>query len=355
MAEKYQSKHAAPSHGGKHSAKQPERVAQTSKPAKASQPEATEKKGRKIYLTILLLVLGFCVLGAAVYALVHFVILAPPAAEPTETPALPTSPTLAQIPTEAPTEAPTEPAYLAKAEETLQSMTLREKLCQLFIVTPEVLTGVDGVTIAGDTTKEAIEKYPVGGIIYFSDNLESVKQTEEMIAKSQEYAKTPMFIAVDEEGGNVARVAEKLGTRSFDPMYSYKEKGADTARDNAGIIASQLNTIGFNLNFAPVADVWTNPDNTVIGERAYSDDYEQAAELVAAAVEGYDDTGVLCTLKHFPGHGSTAEDSHEELATVSATVDDLKKGELLPFKSGIEAGADMVMVGHLIVADLDEE
>ena len=355
MAEKYQSKHTAPSHGTKHAAKSPERAAQEVTPAEASLPqESVQKKGGKVYLTILLLILGFCLLGAAVYALVHFVILAPPAEAPTELPTLPTTPSLAALPTDPPTEAPTEPAYLAMAEEKLASMTRREKLCQLFIVTPEVLTGVDGVTIAGDTTKESIEEYPVGGIIYFSDNLETVKQTEEMIAKSQEYAKTPMFIAVDEEGGDVARVADKLGTREFEPMYTYKDKGADTARDNAVIIADQLSTIGFNLNFAPVADVWTNPDNTVIGDRAYSDDYAQAAELVAAAVEGYGSTDVLCTLKHFPGHGDTAEDSHEQLAVVTATVDKLKEGELLPFKSGIEAGADMVMVGHLIVSDLDD-
>lgn len=360
MAEKYQSRHGAVKHGASpakgakasHAAKAP---AQTKAAAPSPEPnEPKESKGGKVYLTILLLILGFCLLGAAVYALVHFVILAPPAEDPTELPALPTTPSLAQLPTDAPTEAPTEPAYLTMAEDAVQSMTLREKLCQLFIVTPEVLTGVDGVTIAGDTTKEALEKYPVGGVIYFSDNLESVNQTEEMIAKSQEYAKTPMFIAVDEEGGDVARVAEKLGTRSFDPMYTYKDKGADTARDNAAIIASQLNTIGFNLNFAPVADVWTNSDNTVIGERAYSDKYDKAAELVGAAVEGYADTGVLCTLKHFPGHGNTAEDSHEGLATVSATVQELKDGELLPFKSGIDAGADMVMVGHLVVTDLDD-
>jgi len=355
MAEKYQSKHAAPSHGTRHAAKDPERAAQAVRTAEAKQPqEPSQKKGGRIYLTILLLILGFCILGAAVYALVHFVILAPPADSPTELPTLPTTPTLAEIPTEAPTEEPTEPPYLTMAEEKLSSMTRREKLCQLFIVTPEVLTGVDGVTIAGDTTKESIEEYPVGGIIYSGDNLETVKQTEEMIAKSQEYAKTPMFISVDEEGGEVARVAKKLGTAEFDPMYTYRDKGADTAQDNAVVIANQLSTIGFNLNLAPVADVWTNPDNTVIGERAYSDDYAQAAELVAGAVKGYRSTDVLCTLKHFPGHGGTAEDSHEELALVTATVDKLKEGELLPFKSGIEAGADMVMVGHLVVTDLDD-
>ena len=324
MAERYQSKHAA---------------------------KSTAAQKGKLALLIISLVLLFCVLGGGVYALVHYVILAPPTA-PTEAPT--EAATIAE-PTEAPTQAPTEPDYAAMAEKKLATMTDREKICQLFIASPEQLTGVDVVTMAGDATKEAIENYPVGGLIYNSANFEDVDQTKEMIANSQSYASIPMFIAVDEEGGDVSRVADKLGTTPLENMYKYKDLGIATARKNAKTIGSDISSLGFNLDFAPVADVLTNPDNTVIGERAYSDDYNAAAELVGAAVGGFGDGGVMCTLKHFPGHGGTDEDSHDGLAYVSATEDELKAGELLPFKSGIEAGADMVMVGHLVVSSVDSE
>ena len=152
----------------------------------------------------------------------------------------------------------------------------------------------------------------------------------------------------------MARCAEKLGTTKFDPMYSYKEQGAQTAHDNAKTIGSDIAQFGFNLDFAPVTDVWTNPENTVIGERAYSDNFDEVSALIPNAVSGFHDGGVLCSLKHFPGHGDTVEDSHSGLAHVNKTAEELENGELLPFKAGIGAGADMVMVGHLVVESIDD-
>ena len=253
------------------------------------------------------------------------------------------------------TEAPTEPGSAEKARQYIAGMTTREKICQLFIATPEAITGADSVSMAGDQTKAAIEQYPVGGVIYFSDNLIDAEQVKTMIANTQSYSKTPLFVGVDEEGGTVARCAEKLGTTVFSDMYTYREQGAQTARDNARAIASDIRGFGFNLDFAPVADVWTNPENTVIAERSYSDDYNEAASLVSSAVAGFHEGGVLCSLKHFPGHGDTLEDSHNGLASVGKTADELKSGELLPFKAGIDAGADMVMIGHLTVPALDDK
>lgn len=253
------------------------------------------------------------------------------------------------------TEAPTEPGSAEKAKQYIAGMTTREKICQLFIATPEAITGADSAIMAGDQTKAAIEQYPVGGVIYFSDNLIDAEQVKTMITNTQSYSKTPLFVGVDEEGGTVARCAEKLGTTAFSDMYTYREQGAQAARENARTIASDIRGFGFNLDFAPVADVWTNPENTVIAERAYSDDYNEAASLVSSAVAGFHDSGVMCSLKHFPGHGDTLEDSHSGLASVSKTADELKSGELLPFKAGIEAGADMVMIGHLTVPALDDK
>lgn len=138
-------------------------------------------------------------------------------------------------------------------------------------------------------------------------------------------------------------------------MLDYKNDGTETAFDNAKTIAADLVSCGFNTDLAPVADVWSNPDNTVIGDRAYSDDFAQAAELIAAAVEGFHAGGAACTLKHFPGHGNTSADSHYGAVYVERTLSELRENELLPFQAGVDAGADAVMLGHLIVTDIDSE
>ena len=373
MAQHYQSKHAvpegarraAPENAGHYAHESVRRPSGDTAPHTAPEgsshgapdgPTPGGPRKSRVPFIILTLLLVFCIAGAGVYALVHFVIFAPPATSSTEPgPTSPPDPSLSPLPTEPPTQAPTEPDYAGAADALLASMSTRDKICQLFIVTPEALTGIDGVNMAGDTTKKALEDYPVGGVIYNSANLEDIDQTQEMLTKTQEFAKIPLFLSVDEEGGSVARVAEKLGTTSFDPMYSYKDKGETVAHDNAEVIASNLRALGFNLDFAPVADTWSNPENTVIGTRAYSDDFDEAAKLVAAAVKGFTDGGILCTVKHFPGHGGTVEDSHDSTAIVTSTAAELKAIELLPFKRGIDAGADMVMVGHLTVTDIDSE
>lgn len=248
----------------------------------------------------------------------------------------------------------TEDAVSELVDKTMAEMSLHDKVCQMMFVTPEGLTGTDDVMVAGDATKQALQAYPVGGIIYFANNFDNVDQTRDMISNTQSYSKIGLFIATDEEGGRVNRIMDTLGTTYIGPMYDYKDDGLDAAFENAKTIASDMSALGFNLDFAPVADVWSNPDNTVIGDRAYSDDYAQAAELVGSAVKGFQDGGVICTLKHFPGHGDTAEDSHYSSAYVNRTKAQIMADEMQPFRTGIDAGAELVMVGHLIVPDIDE-
>ena len=250
-------------------------------------------------------------------------------------------------PTPEPT--PTPDPVKVRAEELLSGMTLREKLCQLMIVRPEVLTGESPVTAAGETTRLALETYPVGGLIYSVDNLVTQEQTREMITNTQSYSKLPLFISADEEGGNVGRLMYKLGTTWVNSMYSYKDEGADTAYANAKTIGTDMVSCLFNTDFAPVADVWTNPENTVIGDRAYSDDFEQAAELVASAVRGFTDAGVICCLKHFPGYGSATVDDHNGTSIVEKTLSELEGCDLVPFQSIIasEGSVPFVMVSHL--------
>lgn len=275
-----------------------------------------------------------------------------------EEPALP-SPDAEGVATPAPTPTPeptpTPDPVLTRAEELLAGMSLREKLCQLMIVRPEVLTGESPVTAAGETTRLALEQCPVGGLIYSVDNLVTQEQTREMIENTQSYSKIPLIISADEEGGNVGRLMYKLGTTFIHSMYSYKDMGEDTAYQNALTIGTDMVSCLFNTDFAPVADVWTNPANTVIGDRAYSDEFGQASELVAAAVRGFTESGVICCVKHFPGHGDTSTDTHEGAAVVDKSLEELRAGEFLPFEAGIEAGVDMVMVGHITVTAVDDE
>lgn len=275
-----------------------------------------------------------------------------------EEPALP-SPDAEGVATPAPTPTPeptpTPDPVLTRAEELLAGMSLREKLCQLMIVRPEVLTGESPVTAAGETTRLALEQYPVGGLIYSVDNLVTQEQTREMIENTQSYSKIPLIISADEEGGKVGRLMYKLGTTFIHSMYSYKDMGEDTAYQNALTIGTDMVSCLFNTDFAPVADVWTNPANTVIGDRAYSDEFGQASELVAAAVRGFTESGVICCVKHFPGHGDTSTDTHEGAAVVDKSLEELRAGEFLPFEAGIEAGVDMVMVGHITVTAVDDE
>lgn len=244
-----------------------------------------------------------------------------------------------------------------KISEIIGNMTLHEKICQMIIVAPETLINTQDSTVSGDVLKVALSEYPIGGLIYFANNLESQGQTKEMISNTKNIAKElsllPLFYSIDEEGGIVARCASKLGTTKFSSMYNYRNEGVETAYTNAKTIAKDISNLGFNLDFAPVADTWSNKENTVIGARAYSDDFIQTAELVASAVKGFNDGGVFCTLKHFPGHGDTVQDSHQEPAYSNKTIEELSSGEYLAFQSGIEAGADFVMTGHIMLPEVD--
>lgn len=241
------------------------------------------------------------------------------------------------------------------AEELLAGMTLREKICQMFVVYPSAITGVSKVTAAGSATKRALETWPVGGLLYDRSNMVSQEQVRTMLVNTQSYSKIPLILTCDEEGGRVNRLMDTIGTTKIGPMLDYKDQGTEKAAENARTIASDLISCGFNMDLAPVADVWSNPANTVIGDRAYSDGFQQAAELVAAAVEGFHEGGAACTLKHFPGHGDTSADSHYGSVYVHKSLEELRQAELLPFQAGIEAGADAVMMGHLILDQIDDQ
>lgn len=239
-------------------------------------------------------------------------------------------------------------------QELLEQMSLEEKVYQMFMVKPEQLTGVYPTTASGETTKNAIEEYPVGGIVYFADNLVSVPQTKDMISNVQQYAKDSsgvgLFTAVDEEGGTVARVSQKLGTTSFSNMKYYGDiNDAGQGYTIGYTIGSDLHRLGFNVDFAPVADVNVNEYNE-LGNRIFSSNPYVVANMATSVATGLQDAGVCATFKHFPGLGAENGNTHDDsYVTIDRTVDQLREEEFVPFSTGINAGVDFVMVGHQIV------
>ncbi len=241
-------------------------------------------------------------------------------------------------------------------EKIVKNMTLEEKVYQMFFVTPEQLTGVGEVIQAGDTTKKAVENKPVGGVVYFAQNLQTTEQTTEMITKTQGYSKISMFMAVDEEGGAVSRIGDNpaLGMEKIESMGSIGAGGDYKKAKKAGdTIGKKMSELGFNVDFAPVADV-LDGDN-IIGNRSFGEDANVVSDMVSEFIYGLSENNISATLKHFPGQGATTGDTHKNYIELNKSEGDIRKTELVPFISGIESGADFVMIGHMTVKAFDSK
>lgn len=260
----------------------------------------------------------------------------------------------------APTARPAASAAPTAAPLTAADLTLEEKVGQLFLVRPDALDpartpqqiedpDAAGATALTDAMRATLARIPVGGVVLFGKNIADAGQLAAFTADLQAAGRVPLLLAVDEEGGAVARLANSgaLDLPRYESAAAVGAEGPEAVRAMYRAIGGYLREFGFALDFAPVADVNTNPDNPVIGSRAFSADPQTAAACVRAAVEGLGEAGVLACLKHFPGHGDTAQDSHEEAAVTEKTLAALRSGEWAPFAAGITAGAPLVMVGHI--------
>lgn len=263
-------------------------------------------------------------------------------------------------PTEAEPELSDEERLEQEIDAILDRLTTEEKVAQLFVITPEALTGYQTVTQAKDVTAEAYGKRPVGGVILFAKNILEPAQIWEMNKDLHNIAMNrvdiPLWIAVDEEGGSVTRVAGNpaFEAEEFLPAYDMTEKeGAEGVYEQGVKIGNYLSEHGFDLDFAPVADVWSNPDNKVIGTRSYNSDPRIVAEMSSVFLDGLHENMLGC-LKHFPGHGATVADSHEGSVQAFATLDEMRVCEFLPFKRGIENGVKIIMVGHIETPNVEE-
>lgn len=279
----------------------------------------------------------------------------------TAEPLLPTVPRLTEAPaTTLPPEAET---TCSPEENLLNTMTLREKVGQLFIIRPDALdlslpqSLVDnslegGVTALSDGMRETLSQYPVGGFVHFQKNIVNPDQISSFNQALSGAMEIPPFIAVDEEGGLVARLADNpnFGLPRFDSAAAVGSRGMEAAQEMGSIIGGYLKEYGFHMDFAPVADVNTNPDNPVIGSRSFSSDPQEAALCVRSAADGLRMNGIIPVFKHFPGHGDTAQDSHQQIAVSQKTPQQLQDCEWIPFRQA--ESRECIMIGHIALPEL---
>ena len=225
----------------------------------------------------------------------------------------------------------------------LDDMDAAEKAGQLIMA--DFRTNADGteMTTLSAEAKDALAAYHIGGVILFAENLDTAEQTETLTAELQKAADLPLFISVDEEGGLVSRLGKSnIAHETFPPAAELTDV-AYAGRT----MGEELAELGINVDFAPVADVNTNPENPIIGTRAFSADAETAAGRVAEFISAMQETGVSACAKHFPGHGDTETDSHLGETYVTHDMERLRSVEFLPFARAIEAETDFIMAGHI--------
>lgn len=232
----------------------------------------------------------------------------------------------------------------------VEQMTLDEKIGQM------MFAGVSGTTLQQETTS-LIQDYKVGGLILYGNNLETPQQTVTLmnaLMAANVNNQLPLFLGTDQEGGKVVRLPGSL--KNFPTNKRIGDINQSPLSFAVGqLLGEQLTAFGFNLDFAPVLDVNSNPNNPIIGDRSFSNDPDIVSKLGIETMKGLESKQVIPVIKHFPGHGDTAVDSHLELPKVTKSLDDLNQLELVPFKAAIENGADVVMVAHILLPKIDSQ
>lgn len=249
-------------------------------------------------------------------------------------------------------------------EAQLSQMSLREKVGQLFTVRPEALcpeleaSGMGMYTYKLQTVTEGMmersQLYPVGGYTLFAHNIDNPTQLKAFTAALHALPGEPL-LSVDEEGGRVARIAnnDHFDVPRFASMAAVGATGDPSkARESGNAIGTYLKEFGFDIDFAPDADVNTNPDNVVIGDRAFSNDPKVAAPMVVSYLQGLEEAGVVGCLKHFPGHGDTRGDTHTGYVQSDKNWKQMLACEMVTFKAGIKAGARMIMTAHIAAPEV---
>ena len=252
-----------------------------------------------------------------------------------------------------------------EVEELLQKMTLREKVGQMFYIRMESLDPTIEWTTFDDLAalknqevtmrmRSTNKNYPVGGIILYAWNIEDEAQLACIIPQIRSLNGRPL-LCIDEEGGRVARIANNpnFHVKKYESMAAIGATGdPQNAYECGNTIGTYLKGYDFDIDFAPVADVNTNPENIVIGPRAFSDDPAVAAPMVVNYLQGLKDAGITGCIKHFPGHGDTTADTHTGYAQSLKTWDEMKDCEMVTFRAGIQWGCQLIMTAHIAVPNV---
>ncbi|WP_254075319.1 beta-N-acetylhexosaminidase [Paenibacillus tritici] len=232
----------------------------------------------------------------------------------------------------------------------LAGMTLEEKIGQMLLV------GIQGKT-AGTEAKQMIAEDKIGGIILYSSNVGSLKELVQLtnaLKQSNEGNPAPLFMSIDQEGGKVSRLPADYAAFPSNAAVGAADD-ADAAGTMGELLARAVKSSGFNMDFAPVLDINSNPDNPVIGNRSFGNRADLVTRLGLAEMKGLEREGVIPVVKHYPGHGDTSVDSHLELPVINKTETQLARLEWLPFQAAIKEKADAVMVAHILYPKLDPD
>lgn len=229
----------------------------------------------------------------------------------------------------------------------IKGMSLEEKIGQM------IFAGIDGTSLSKES-KLLISNDKVGGIILFKDNLKDVDQSISLLNElkgESEKNKFPLFLGVDQEGGRVSRLPELIQLPTNQEIGRLNDSSLSYNIGN--LLGKELNAFGFNLDFAPVLDINSNPKNPVIGDRSFGNNARIVSTLGIQTMKGIQHQRVIPVVKHFPGHGDTAVDSHKELPIIQKSLEELQALELIPFNDAIKNGAEVVMVGHILLPEID--
>ncbi|NNU76440.1 beta-N-acetylhexosaminidase [Clostridium estertheticum] len=235
-------------------------------------------------------------------------------------------------------------------QKKVDSMNLDEKIGQLVIV------GLDGYSINNNITN-LIKQHKVSGVILFSKNVENSNQLVSLInsiKSNNSLNKAPLFVSVDEEGGRVSRMPYELKKLPSNQIIG-NLNDSDLSYNIGKIIGDELKIYGFNMDFAPVLDINSNPNNPIIGDRSFGNNSNIVSKLGIKTMKGMSNNNIIPVIKHFPGHGDTSVDSHVGLPVVNKDINLLNNFELLPFKNAIKNNADAIMVAHILLSKIDNE
>lgn len=235
-----------------------------------------------------------------------------------------------------------------KAErlKSLMEIEIRQKLHQMFVL------GLEGENLSDNPNLVNALHNGLGGVIFFTQNIKTTEQFKTLVSNIEKAAAIPPFLSIDQEGGRVERTENIFGGKKFLSAKFSAQKGENFLKKQTKQISRLLKDFGLNLNYAPVLDVNTNPDNPIIGERAFSSDTDEAIKFGKIVVDTYLKNGIIPCTKHFPGHGDASVDSHISLPQIDLSLEEMEKNHIRPFK---EVDSPMIMVAHLHCTAFDNE